>query len=318
MYRAATVADKVTLKYPFLGILVASVINFAAMSRLLAISILDRNFLVAQPCAIIVLCVSFLYASIRYPLFDVRVYMRPRQSPSIVSIVVAGLYLLSLGLITLLARLLGFPYDRLRDDGHRHLRRLPPARRSHLGQGEETPAHLSERELLPRAVQLPEGMAPLRRDHDLGRHRRRIPLERDQLALRHDARAARRHLGGYRPRKGGLLRLRRGEARRGAHPGHPEAHGAGAGHRFQEAARRARARGRKMDPRRRAARARGTRTAASSSSAKRTSAAPTRKRTRTSSRRSPSRRSSPSTTSSWRSASSRRGRWIRSTASPRS
>jgi hypothetical protein len=63
---------------------------------------------------------------------------------------------------------------------------------------------------------------------------------------------------------------------------------------------------------------RGRRTAASSFSAKRTSAAHTRRRTRTSSRRSRSRRSSPSTTSSWRSASSRRGRWIRSTASPRS
>jgi putative PEP-CTERM system histidine kinase len=112
-YRAATVADKVTLKYPFLGILVASVINFTAMSRLLAISVLDRTFLLAEPCAIIVLCVSFLYASTRYPLFDVRVYLRPRQSPSIVSIVVAGLYLLSLGLITLFARLLGFPFDRI-------------------------------------------------------------------------------------------------------------------------------------------------------------------------------------------------------------
>jgi hypothetical protein len=113
VYRAATVADKVTLKYPFLGVLVASVVNFVAMSRPLAVSILDRNFILAEPCAIIVLCVSFLYASTRYPLFDVRVYMRPRQSPSIVSIVVAGLYLLSLGLITFLARFLGFPFDHL-------------------------------------------------------------------------------------------------------------------------------------------------------------------------------------------------------------
>ncbi len=113
IYRAATVADKVTLKYPFLGILVASAINFITMSRLLAISILDRNFMLAQPCAIIVLCVSFIYASTRYPLFGVRVYMRPRQAPSLVSVVVAGLYLLSLGLITLLARHLGFAYDRL-------------------------------------------------------------------------------------------------------------------------------------------------------------------------------------------------------------
>ena len=39
IYRAATVADKVTLKYPFLGILVASAINFITMSRLLAISL---------------------------------------------------------------------------------------------------------------------------------------------------------------------------------------------------------------------------------------------------------------------------------------
>lgn len=113
VYRAATVADKVTLKYPFLGILVASVVSFVAMSRPLAVSILERNFILAEPCAIIILCVSFLYASIRYPLFDVRVYMRPRQFPSIVSIVAAGLYLLSLGLITLLARFIGFPYDRL-------------------------------------------------------------------------------------------------------------------------------------------------------------------------------------------------------------
>ncbi len=112
VYRAATVADKVTLKYPFLGILVASAINFIVMSRLLAISILERAFLLAQPCAIIVLCASFLYASIRYPLFSVRVYMQPRQSPSIVSVVVAGLYLLSLGVITLLARRFGFAYDR--------------------------------------------------------------------------------------------------------------------------------------------------------------------------------------------------------------
>jgi putative PEP-CTERM system histidine kinase len=111
-YRAATVADKVTLKYPFLGMLAASVINFVAMSRVLALSILEVHFFIACSCGIIILCVSFLYAFLRYPLFNVQVYVSPRRSPSIVSIVVAGLYLLSLGLITFLARRLGLPYDR--------------------------------------------------------------------------------------------------------------------------------------------------------------------------------------------------------------
>ncbi|HEY5133381.1 MAG TPA: XrtA/PEP-CTERM system histidine kinase PrsK [Candidatus Krumholzibacteriaceae bacterium] len=111
-YRTATVADKVTLKYPFLGLLAASAINFAVTSRVLAISVLERQFLVAHSCAVIILCASFLYASIRYSLFDVRVYVSPKKPPSIVSIVVAGLYLLSLGIITLLARLFGLSYDR--------------------------------------------------------------------------------------------------------------------------------------------------------------------------------------------------------------
>ncbi|HVO76612.1 MAG TPA: hypothetical protein VMT60_01380, partial [Candidatus Bathyarchaeia archaeon] len=111
-YRAATVSDKVTLKYPFLGILAASAINFAVMSRVLAISILDRYFLVAHSCGIIILCVSFLYASTRYSLFAVRIHVNPEESPSITSIIVAGLYLLSLGVFTLFARFSDLPYDR--------------------------------------------------------------------------------------------------------------------------------------------------------------------------------------------------------------
>ena len=111
-YRSATVADRVTLKYPFLGILAASAINFAVTSRVLAISTVERYFFVAHSCGVIILAASFLYASIRYSLFDVRVYVNLKRSPSIISIVVAGLYLLSLGIITLLARLLGLSYDR--------------------------------------------------------------------------------------------------------------------------------------------------------------------------------------------------------------
>lgn len=111
-YRSATVADRVTLKYPFLGLIIASLITFVVMSRVLAISALERSFLFVHACGVIVLCVTFLYASLRYPLFGLRIAVPRRQPPSVVSISVAGLYLLALGLITMLARLLGLAYDR--------------------------------------------------------------------------------------------------------------------------------------------------------------------------------------------------------------
>ena len=111
-YRAATVADKVTLKYPFLGILTASIVNIAVMSRVLAIATIDRDALAVQACGVVALCVSFLYASLRYPLFDLRIAAPRGRQPSIVSVTVSALYLLSLGIITLLARILGLPYDR--------------------------------------------------------------------------------------------------------------------------------------------------------------------------------------------------------------
>jgi len=111
IYRAATVAHKVILKYPLLGAILASVINFAVMSRILALAIVDRNFLAVLSCGVIILCVSFLYASVRYKLGDVRVAISPQATPSTLSVVVAGLYLFALGIITLFAELLGLPYD---------------------------------------------------------------------------------------------------------------------------------------------------------------------------------------------------------------
>lgn len=111
-YRAATVADKVTLKYPFLGILTSSLVNVAVLSRVLAIATFDRDAVAVHACGVVALCVSFLYASLRYPLFDLRISAPRGRPPSIVSVTVAALYLLSLGLITTLARILGLPYDR--------------------------------------------------------------------------------------------------------------------------------------------------------------------------------------------------------------
>lgn len=111
-YRSAAVADKVTLKYPFLGILTASIVNVAVASRVLAVATVDRNDLAVHACGICALSVSFLYASLRYRLFDLRIAPPRGARPSIVSVTVAALYILSLGLITGFARILGLPYDR--------------------------------------------------------------------------------------------------------------------------------------------------------------------------------------------------------------
>jgi putative PEP-CTERM system histidine kinase len=111
-YRAAKVADKVMLKYPFLGILAASIINIAVMSRVLAIAALGRGMLAIHSSGIIALCASFLYASTRYSPFALRITMPRNGRPSIVSVTIAGLYLLALALITPLARVLGLPHDR--------------------------------------------------------------------------------------------------------------------------------------------------------------------------------------------------------------
>jgi len=111
IYRAATVSDRVTLKYPFLGLVLASIINFGVMSRVLALAAIDRNYLAVLSCGVIVASLSFLYASARYRLFDVRAAAAGHTAPSTLSVVVAGLYLLALAAITLAARVLGLSYD---------------------------------------------------------------------------------------------------------------------------------------------------------------------------------------------------------------
>ncbi|HUV37337.1 MAG TPA: ATP-binding protein [Patescibacteria group bacterium] len=112
-YRAANVPEKVTLKYPFLGILAASVINFIVMSRLVALSVIDINFMAIQSCGIIMICATFLFATVRYRLFDVKAYISREVASSVVTVIIAGLYLLALALISYLTAALGVPFDRL-------------------------------------------------------------------------------------------------------------------------------------------------------------------------------------------------------------
>ncbi|GEM_PF-1231866 len=111
LFKSATVPGKVVLKYPLLGLLAASFINFIVISRLLVISILDRNFLAVQSCGVIMLGTSFLYSTARYRLFDVKAVPARGAAPSVITIVISGLYLLSLAMISYAALATGIPFD---------------------------------------------------------------------------------------------------------------------------------------------------------------------------------------------------------------
>jgi putative PEP-CTERM system histidine kinase len=112
-YRVATVPDKVVLKYPMLGILTASVVNFVVMGRVLAIALVDRYYLAVHSFGIIGLCSCFLFATLRYRLFDMQVYIGRRFATSALAVIISGAYFLALALITYLARAFGFTYDKL-------------------------------------------------------------------------------------------------------------------------------------------------------------------------------------------------------------
>lgn len=112
-YRAASLPDKVTLKYPLLGILIVSVINFVVVGRMLALSYIDEYFLAVHSAGVIVLCLTFLFTTWRYKLFNVQVYIGRRFATSVIAIVVSGAYFLALAIITYLAKTFGLPYDRL-------------------------------------------------------------------------------------------------------------------------------------------------------------------------------------------------------------
>jgi signal transduction histidine kinase len=111
-YRAASLNSRVTMKYPLLGMLIASVFTFVAISRMLAVSIADSNVLAIHSCSLIALSGSFFYASLRYRLFDVQAYLGRDVVTSVLTVTIAGLYLLALALISLLAKVLGLSYDR--------------------------------------------------------------------------------------------------------------------------------------------------------------------------------------------------------------
>ena len=111
-YRAANVPAKVTLKYPLLGVIMASIMNFIIMSRLVLLSEIDDYFISAGALGIIFFCITMLYTGWRYPVFEIRTMPEKGKAPSVVAVVIAGLYFLAFALITWASILIGMPYER--------------------------------------------------------------------------------------------------------------------------------------------------------------------------------------------------------------
>ncbi len=111
-YRAANVPAKVTLKYPLLGAIIASIMNFIMMSRLVLLSEADDYFISVGALGVIFFCMTILYAGWRYPVFEVRTMPEKGKALSVVTVVAAGLYLLAFALITWTSNIIGMPYER--------------------------------------------------------------------------------------------------------------------------------------------------------------------------------------------------------------
>jgi putative PEP-CTERM system histidine kinase len=111
-YRAANVPAKVTLKYPMLGVILASTMNFIMMSRLVLLSEVDDYFISVGALGMIFFCITMLFAGWRYPVFEVRTTPDKGRAPSVVTMVIAGLYLLAFALLTWTSNLIGMPYER--------------------------------------------------------------------------------------------------------------------------------------------------------------------------------------------------------------
>jgi len=111
-YRSANVPAKVMLKYPLLGSIAASIMNFIMMSRIVLLSEENGYSMAAGALGVIFFSLTILYAGWRYPLFDVRTTPEKGRGSSVVAVTIAGLYLFALALITWTSNLIGMPYEK--------------------------------------------------------------------------------------------------------------------------------------------------------------------------------------------------------------
>jgi len=109
LFRSADIPGKVTLKYPLLGLVIASIINFSFFSHVLAVSYVSRNYLSILSLGMVIPGVTFLYSCVRYRPFDIR--FPNKSGTSTYSMLLAGIYLLALGLISYISSVSGMSYD---------------------------------------------------------------------------------------------------------------------------------------------------------------------------------------------------------------
>jgi len=109
IFRSANIPGRVTLKYPLLGVIIASLINFTVFSRLIAVSILNRNHFAVLGCGTIILAVTWLYAFIRYQ--PLQITIKSFKPVSSFSVTMTGLYLISLSIISYISSILNVSFD---------------------------------------------------------------------------------------------------------------------------------------------------------------------------------------------------------------
>ena len=109
IFRSSNIPAKVAIKYPLLGIIIASLINFTVFSRLIAISILNRTHMAILASGTIILAVSWIYAVTRYQ--PLRITLRSFQPTSSFAVTLTGLYLISLSIISYISSILEVSFD---------------------------------------------------------------------------------------------------------------------------------------------------------------------------------------------------------------
>lgn len=110
LFRSSSIPVKITLKYPMLGTIIASIINFTIFSHVLAVSTLSKNYLSIISCGILFLGLTSLYACVRYKPLEIEIRMT--EATSTFSILLAGTFVLSLALISYISSISGISYDR--------------------------------------------------------------------------------------------------------------------------------------------------------------------------------------------------------------
>ncbi|MCD6380526.1 hypothetical protein J7M07_08810 [bacterium] len=110
LFKSSNIPIKVTLKYPILGTIITSIINFTIFSHVLAVSTLSKNYFSIFSCGIIFMGMTLLYACVRYSPFEIEI--NKTETTSTFSILLTGIYLLSLAFISYISSISGISYDR--------------------------------------------------------------------------------------------------------------------------------------------------------------------------------------------------------------